>query len=59
MVGFCYYYFVSLPRKALEEASALQASELFVPTENVQAVRDEVVDVTEFEKKYRIVNRQN
>ena len=60
MVGFCYYYFVSLPRKALEEASALQASELFVPTENVQAVRDEVqMDVTEFEKKYRIVNRQN
>jgi len=58
MVGFCYYYFVALPRKALEEASALQASELFVPAENVQA--DEVqLDVTEFEKKYRIVNRQN
>ena len=58
MVGFCYYYFVALPRKALEEASALQALELFVPAENVQA--DEVqLDVTEFEKKYRIVNRQN
>merc|ERR1712235_174071 len=54
MVGFCYYYFVALPRKALEEASALQASELFVPA--VIVLADEVhLDVTEFEKKYRIV----
>jgi len=59
LVGTCYYKFVVLPKKQLEEASSLQ-SELSmvnplidpVSSSNTESTED---DFDEFEKKYKIV----
>ena len=60
MIGACYYYCVVIPRKELEEASLAKPEEFFMPTEETEDLQpEEVLDVAEFEKKYRIVKSKN
>ena len=56
MVGACYYYLVVIPRKELEEASLANSEEFSKQTEETDL---QVLDVAEFEKKYRIVKNKN